>query len=72
MAKDLKDSTERKIDNMLILIEKLTTKTFGKELSEKFKRKRKRRKSEAIIQMDKKEKISKSNKQKKEYTAPMT
>jgi hypothetical protein len=39
--KDMKDSTERKIDNMLILIEKLTTKTLGKESLDNIKVKEK-------------------------------
>jgi hypothetical protein len=41
MMKDMKDSTERKIDNMLILIEKLTTKTLGKERLDNIKVKEK-------------------------------
>jgi hypothetical protein len=39
--KDMKDSTERKIDNMLILIEKLTIKTLGKDGSDNIRVKEK-------------------------------
>jgi hypothetical protein len=41
MMKDMKDSTERKINNMLILIEKLTTKILGKEVLDNIKVKEK-------------------------------